>query len=58
MFAPLLVLIFWMGVMPQPFIDRMQPALNRTLELSKQRAAAAEVMHTLPGAPLPAADRR
>jgi NADH-quinone oxidoreductase subunit M len=49
-FAPLLILIFWMGVMPQPFIDRMQPALNRTLELSKQRAAAAAVMHTLPGA--------
>jgi len=49
-FAPLLILIFWMGVMPQPFIDRMQPALNRTLELSKQRAAAATVMHTLPGA--------
>jgi NADH-quinone oxidoreductase subunit M len=40
-FAPLLILIFWMGLMPQPFIDRMQPALNRTLELSKQRAAAA-----------------
>jgi NADH-quinone oxidoreductase subunit M len=50
-FAPLLILIFWMGLMPQPFIDRMQPALNRTLELSKQRAAAAAVMHTLPGAP-------
>jgi NADH-quinone oxidoreductase subunit M len=49
-FAPLLILIFWMGMMPQPFIDRMQPALNRTLELSKQRAAAAAVMHTLPGA--------
>ena len=32
MFAPLLVLIFWMGVMPQPFLDRMQPALDRTLE--------------------------
>jgi NADH-quinone oxidoreductase subunit M len=48
-FAPLLILIFWMGVMPQPFLDRMQPALNRTLELSKQRTAAAAAMHTLPG---------
>ena len=54
-FAPLLILIFWMGVMPQPFLDRMQPALDRTLELSKQRAAAAAAMHTLPGALLPAA---
>jgi NADH-quinone oxidoreductase subunit M len=36
-FAPLLVLIVWMGVMPQPFIDRMQPALDRTLALAHQR---------------------
>ncbi len=36
-FAPLLLLIFWMGVAPQPFLDRMQPALDRTLELTKQR---------------------
>ena len=43
-FAPLLIMIFWMGVMPQPFLDRMQPALNRTLELSKQRAAEAATM--------------
>jgi NADH-quinone oxidoreductase subunit M len=38
-FAPLLLLIFWMGVAPQPFLDRMQPALDRTLELTQQRAA-------------------
>ncbi len=38
-FAPLLVLIFWMGVMPQPFLDRMQPSLDRMLELSQHRAA-------------------
>jgi NADH-quinone oxidoreductase subunit M len=49
-FAPLLILIFWMGVMPQPFLDRMQPALNRTLELSKLRAESAAAAHTLPGA--------
>ena len=40
-FAPLLVLIFWMGVMPQPFLDRMQPSLDRTLELAAARAATA-----------------
>jgi len=49
-FAPLLILIVWMGVMPQPFLDRMQPALARTLELSRQRAQAAAAMHILPGA--------
>ena len=37
-FAPLLVLIFWMGVMPQPFLDRMQPALDRTIEMTQARA--------------------
>ena len=37
-FAPLLLLIFWMGVMPQPFLNRMQPALDRTLELTRTRA--------------------
>jgi NADH-quinone oxidoreductase subunit M len=38
-FAPLLLLIFWMGVAPQPFLDRMQPALDRTLALTQTRAA-------------------
>ena len=36
-FAPLIILIVWMGVMPQPFIDRVQPALDRTLALAHQR---------------------
>jgi NADH-quinone oxidoreductase subunit M len=39
-FAPLLLLIIWIGFMPQPFLDRVTPALARTLELSRQRAAA------------------
>src|SRR5262249_54747590 len=37
-FAPLLLLIFWMGVMPQPFLGRMQPALDHTLPLTRARA--------------------
>jgi NADH-quinone oxidoreductase subunit M len=37
-FAPLLILIFWMGVAPQPFIDRTEPALTRTLALMHSRA--------------------
>ncbi len=51
-FAPLLVLIFWMGVAPQPFLDRMQPALDRTLELTKQRAVMSA---TAAGLDLPSA---
>ncbi|HTO90760.1 MAG TPA: NADH-quinone oxidoreductase subunit M [Candidatus Sulfotelmatobacter sp.] len=55
-FAPLLVLILWMGVMPQPFLDRMQPALDRTLELARQRTAMTEklISGTMPAAPRPA----
>jgi len=37
-FAPLLALIVWMGVMPQPFLDRMQPSLDRALGLARARA--------------------
>jgi hypothetical protein len=39
-FAPLLLLIFWMGVAPQPFLDRMQPALERTLQNAQVRTQA------------------
>ena len=41
-FAPLLLLIFWMGVAPQPFLDRMQPSLNRTLEIAQARTHAGQ----------------
>jgi NADH-quinone oxidoreductase subunit M len=50
-FAPLLLLIFWMGVAPQPFLDRMQPALDRTLELTRMRALQAELVVPPPAAP-------
>ena len=39
-FAPLLLLIFWLGVFPQPFLDRMQPAIDRTLSLAAERYQA------------------
>jgi NADH-quinone oxidoreductase subunit M len=43
-FAPLLLLIFWIGVMPQPIIQRVEPSLARTLELMQERAAASSRM--------------
>ena len=55
-FAPLLLLIFWMGVAPQPFLDRMQPTLDRTIQMTQTRArqlsawAAAEAGTTAPAA--------
>jgi NADH-quinone oxidoreductase subunit M len=36
-FAPLIILIVWMGVMPQPFLDRVQPSLDHVLQLAAQR---------------------
>jgi len=36
-FAPILVLIFWLGVYPAPILDRMQPALRQTLQLTLDR---------------------
>jgi NADH-quinone oxidoreductase subunit M len=39
-FAPLLILIFWMGFMPQPLLTRMQPTLDRTIQLAEHRANA------------------
>jgi hypothetical protein len=47
-FAPLLLLVFWMGVMPQPFLDRAQPALDQTLELTRTRAVRSAQMAGLP----------
>lgn len=29
--APLLVLIFWVGIYPQPFFERIEPAINKIL---------------------------
>jgi NADH-quinone oxidoreductase subunit M len=43
-FAPLLILILWMGVMPQPFLDRMQPSIDRTLQIAEARAIASAKM--------------
>jgi NADH:ubiquinone oxidoreductase subunit 4 (subunit M) len=53
-FAPIILLIFWMGVMPQPFLDRMQPALDRMLDLSRERARVTRMLDA-PSAPV--ADR-
>ena len=47
-FAPLVLLIFWMGVYPQPILSRVQPTLDRTIELCKARIEMAESMAATP----------
>jgi NADH-quinone oxidoreductase subunit M len=54
-FAPLLILIFWMGMVPQPFIERMQPSLDRVLALAHERSAMAAALEPPPAPPPPAA---
>ncbi|HEX5773871.1 MAG TPA: NADH-quinone oxidoreductase subunit M, partial [Geomobilimonas sp.] len=38
--VPLIILIFVMGVYPTPFIDKMNPAIDRMIQLSKTKQAA------------------
>ena len=54
-FAPILILILWMGVMPQPFIDRMQPALDRNLDLIQRRAEMTRLVERGASGPAPSA---
>ncbi|NOT34737.1 MAG: NADH-quinone oxidoreductase subunit M [Candidatus Eisenbacteria bacterium] len=54
-FAPLLVLIFWMGVAPQPFIDRMQASIGRTLQIVNVRTRTSHAMNDAPILVAPAA---
>jgi NADH-quinone oxidoreductase subunit M len=50
-FAPLILLIFWMGVFPQPILDRAQPTLDRTMALCKARIQVSERMAAVEGRP-------
>jgi NADH-quinone oxidoreductase subunit M len=50
--APLVVLIILLGFYPRPFLDRMEPAANRVLELSQTSRLAPEIGA---GAPVAAA---
>ena len=58
-FAPIILLIFWIGFAPQPFLSRMQPALDHTLELANQRKERSLRMPEAraPGTAAPVADR-
>ena len=55
--APLVVLIFVMGVYPTPFIAKMEPAIDKMISLSKAKKQVAGTLaqpalpHALPAAP-------
>jgi NADH:ubiquinone oxidoreductase subunit 4 (subunit M) len=40
-FAPLLILIFVIGLFPNPILSRIQPSIDRTITLINSRALAA-----------------
>ena len=56
-FAPVILLIFWMGMTPQPLLDRMQPSLDRMLDVARTRALQTRSMAALPSRPGPALAR-
>jgi NADH-quinone oxidoreductase subunit M len=41
-FAPLLVMVFWMGLFPQPFLGVIEPTMNGYMKMVQQRSAALE----------------
>jgi NADH-quinone oxidoreductase subunit M len=51
-FVPLIILAFWIGLYPKPFVDRLAPAVDRLVERVSPEiaagAAAAPVLHTAP----------
>ena len=48
-FAPILILIFWMGVYPKPFLSRIEPSVKAVLaRVEAGRIASAEVAVALP----------
>lgn len=48
-FVPLLILAFWIGLYPKPFVDRLAPAVNRLVErVSPEIAAGAAAAATAP----------
>ena len=56
-FLPLLVLVFWLGVYPAPFLSRVQPALTDTALLIENRAMLCRMAEARAAIPEPAGGR-
>jgi NADH-quinone oxidoreductase subunit M len=50
-FAPLLVMIFWLGLYPKPFIDKMEPSLQTWIQDVEQGSKRAEALPGTLGMP-------
>ena len=50
-FAPLVVMIFWLGLFPKPFIDKMQPTVDELLLDVERGADRTKELHTWLGSP-------
>ncbi|HSK08952.1 MAG TPA: proton-conducting transporter membrane subunit, partial [Vicinamibacterales bacterium] len=49
LFAPMVVLLVWLGLYPQPVIDMFRPAAERLQQLTALPANAREAVRPLPG---------
>ena len=48
LFAPILILVFWMGVYPEPFLSRIEPSVKAVLaRVEAGRIDSAEVAGAL-----------
>ena len=50
-FAPLVVMIFWMGLYPKPFIDKMEPTVEKWIQNIDNGAAKTAELPSWLGAP-------
>jgi len=50
-FAPLIVMIFWLGLYPKPFIDKMEPSLQTWIQDVEQGSKRAEALPKTLGMP-------
>src|SRR5262249_46267833 len=53
-FVPLLILVFWLGVYPAPFLSRVQPALAESAQLIERRALLCRTFDAVGGKPVSA----
>jgi hypothetical protein len=50
--VPLVVLIFWIGIYPKPFFDRIEPAVKQILERVDYERRVGVDSHRVIGAPI------
>ena len=48
-FVPIVILVFWMGIYPKPFLSRIEPSIQATLSRIEEKRVETHVASTKPG---------